>query len=127
MATALDIVTRALRSLRVLASGDTPSADEAADGLTALNDMLFAWRIDGIDLGHVALASSDTLDVPDDHLFTIRLSLAERLAGEYGAALSPDDLRAAELGRAALRAQYFSIQDLTSDNPLSSRNLANDW
>lgn len=127
MATALDIVTRALRSLRVIQSGETPDSDDAADALTALNDMLFAWRIDGIDFNHVSLASSDTLDVPDDHLLTIRLSLAERLAGEYGSSLSPEDIRAAELGRAALRAQYLNLKEQSTDHPLSRSNLATDW
>lgn len=112
MATASDIVTRALRTLRVISSGETPTADESSDGLTALNDMLAAWALDGIDLGHITLASSDTLDVPDMHLQTIRLALAERLAGEYGAELSSFDQIALSKGMTALQARYFNIPDL---------------
>lgn len=112
MATASDIVTRALRSLRVISSGETPTADESADGLTALNDMLAAWALDGIDLGHITLVAADELDVPDMHLQTIRLALAERLAGEYGAELAPADQIALSKGMTALQARYFSVPDL---------------
>lgn len=44
MATALDIITRGMRTINVLATGETPSAAEAQDGLTALNGMLDTWQ-----------------------------------------------------------------------------------
>jgi hypothetical protein len=117
MATALDIITRALRKIKVLASGESPSSEESADCLDALNDMLSAWSISGIDLAHTALALTDTLDVPDDHLEAIRLSLAERVADDFGAQLSPRDAMLAEEGRAALRAYHFSIKTIGIDHP----------
>ena len=40
MATGLDYVTDALREIGVLAAGQTPSAEDADDGLTALNDFI---------------------------------------------------------------------------------------
>lgn len=48
MTTARDIVTRALSELRVVAAGETPSADDLAAGLDALNAMIAAWRTESI-------------------------------------------------------------------------------
>lgn len=46
MATALDSIKRAMRLLGVLSIGETPTDDEAADGLTALNAMLESFAND---------------------------------------------------------------------------------
>jgi hypothetical protein len=56
MATALEVITRALRRLKVYAAGEEVGAEDAEDCLTALNDMLSGWAINGIDLAHTALA-----------------------------------------------------------------------
>lgn len=125
MATARDLITGALRDRRAIGLNATPTASEAAYGLDRLNAMLAGWRIKGIDFGHVTLALDDTLDVPDDHLQTVRLSLAERL-NAFGGALDDDDRIVAEIGRRDLLAQYFNIANLTSDHPLGSARLATD-
>jgi hypothetical protein len=43
MSTAADLIRGAFRVLGVLASGETPEAQEQADALEALNDMLDSW------------------------------------------------------------------------------------
>lgn len=43
MTTALDIINRSMRLLGVYSIGETPSADESADFLRALNAMLDSW------------------------------------------------------------------------------------
>lgn len=43
MATALDLITRAMRLIKVYGTGETVSPAEATDGLTALNAMLEDW------------------------------------------------------------------------------------
>ena len=48
MATVADVVTHALKQARVIAPGVTPSADEAADGLTCFQAMLDQWATSGL-------------------------------------------------------------------------------
>jgi hypothetical protein len=43
MSTALDLITGAARLLGVVRKGEALDADEASDGLSALNDMLASW------------------------------------------------------------------------------------
>ena len=124
MATASQVINRALKRLRVIGVGQSPMANETTDCLEALNDMLFAWRTDGIDIAHTTLISSTELDVPDDHIEPIALNLALRVGGMFGASLSQDDAMLARVGEAMLRAYHFSIADLESDNPLSRDNLS---
>ena len=48
MAVALDIIKTAMRHIGALATGETPTADEASDGLQALNDVLETWNLEGM-------------------------------------------------------------------------------
>lgn len=43
MATAADLIRRSMKLLGVLAAGETPRADEQADGLVELNHLLASW------------------------------------------------------------------------------------
>lgn len=54
MATALDIIKRSMRLLRLLGENEDPTTSEAEDGLTALNSMLDAWNIDRLMTYQVA-------------------------------------------------------------------------
>lgn len=45
---ALDLIKTAMRHIGVIATGETPSADEAVDGLRALNDVLERWSIESL-------------------------------------------------------------------------------
>lgn len=50
MATARDIITRAMKACRLLAPGELPSASEASDGLLLLNMMLSSWSNDNLNV-----------------------------------------------------------------------------
>lgn len=48
MTTARTIIKRALQKNGVLTKGETPSGDEASDGLDALNDLIASWSNDSL-------------------------------------------------------------------------------
>lgn len=50
MTTTLDLVTSALRRLRIVSLGQTPRAEYSKHALTALNDMIFEWEQSSINL-----------------------------------------------------------------------------
>lgn len=117
MTTASEVVTGALRLIGAYGVDETPSAEDAAAGLVALNQMLAGWGIEGIRLEHAPLALGDTLPYPDDHERPIRFNLAVELAPEYGAAatLSPTVVRTADTGKRMLKAVYTTPPKLRPD------------
>lgn len=48
MSTARDLIAGSLRILGAVATGETPSANEQNDALSALNDMLDSWSTEGL-------------------------------------------------------------------------------
>ena len=52
--TGLELIERSLRTIGVLASGETASAAEGADGLVALNDMVDQWSTEKLAVFSVA-------------------------------------------------------------------------
>lgn len=54
MATALSMMTRAMRLARVIGKGETLDDDEAADGLTALVSMLESWSTERLYAYYIA-------------------------------------------------------------------------
>ncbi len=65
MATAQDIIDRSLRLIGQIGAGLSPTADETADALEALNAMLGAWRNDrlmayAIQTQDITVSASDT-------------------------------------------------------------------
>lgn len=45
---AIDLIKKSMRLIGALATGETPSADEAQDGLRALNDVLESWSLESL-------------------------------------------------------------------------------
>jgi hypothetical protein len=66
MTTAGEIVSAALSDLLYTGVGETATGDDAATGLRMLNDMIFGWANDGVDVLHeeFTLASLFTFFVP---------------------------------------------------------------
>lgn len=124
--TYLDLIRRAMRSIGVLHHAENPTDSEAQDALDTLNDMLEAWRIEGVDLEYLTASLTDTVPYPNDHIAAMRYNLAAELAGEYGAEIPPVvAVRASELFK-MLRSQLMKVDTLSVDdalNPIYNPNL----
>ena len=48
MSTVRDLITASLLDLGAIASGESPTADEAADAFAALNNLLESWRLESL-------------------------------------------------------------------------------
>lgn len=115
MTTTAQIVTRALRKIRVVAKDEAAPAAEMSEGVDALNMMLHQWKLRGVDLTHTNLAASDTFSLdPEFEEGTVYL-LAERLAPDYN---RPAGFDADDFFR-AIQAAYMTIAVVTIPNPLT--------
>lgn len=89
--TILELITGALRKLNVINEVETPSAEQGAKCLEALNDMLEQWEEDGIKLQYFRQsATSATFPCPDYTIAGVRAALAIRVAGDFGAIVSTE-------------------------------------
>jgi len=86
MATAEEVISRALSLILVRQSESPLRPDEFQDGLEMLNDMMLSWDGEGLPLGYTELTTiSDVLTVPSTALLAIKQNLAVQLAPEFGA------------------------------------------
>lgn len=78
-----DIIERAFRKLRVVATDEPMTADQADAGLATLNQMMHGWKLMGIDLSHVDLGLTD--DFSMDAMFHegAIYQLCQRLSPEF--------------------------------------------
>ena len=110
MTTSLDIVTRALRRLNIIAPDESPEDSEAQSALDALNDMIGSWPAQGLQLQET--------DFPLDQRFNGALvaMLAIRIAEDYGKQAGPVLTRDARLGWSSLQAKYQPNHDVHFDH-----------
>src|SRR3990167_6326062 len=110
MATARDICAFALR--KIVGIGEDPDADQLADALERLNDMLAEWRIDGLDVGLTDdLVASDEVSLTDGYLSAVKFNLRVRVAENYNAELTATEINAAERGRMLVANTLLSFAD----------------
>ena len=85
MATCRDIVQRALRKIGVVAMDEAMTADQAETGMDALNMMMSALMLDGIDVAWNEAELSDQFAMePQFHEGCVYM-LANRLAPDFSA------------------------------------------
>lgn len=108
MTTATELVTAAFGKILVR-SADVPlEADELQDGISQLNRMMDAWNYS--TLGYTTVTSgSDTLTVPGYAEDGMIFGLAERLAPDYGAALTPEFNNAKKQAMKDLKKRVITI------------------
>lgn len=91
MAKVSEVITDALEDLVVQAEEAPVEQDEAGAVIRTLNDMMFAYAADGIDIGYTQVSSTaDVLTVPDGAIFGIKKNLAIALASKYEVPVTPD-------------------------------------
>ncbi len=85
---ALEIVTDALRYIGVISETETPSAEQGADGVRKLNELMASLEEDGRDFGYAQIAdTADTVVCPLGEVRTIKALLAVNMSPIYGAAI----------------------------------------
>lgn len=84
--TNVQLITDALRALNVIRESQTPNANQQANVLRFLNQMMFAWEADGTVLGYFEQTTpSDTCPIPQWAEMGVTYMLALAIAGDYGA------------------------------------------
>ena len=125
MATALDVISGALKLLGVRAA-EAPITDaEAQDGLESLNDMLNEWEIvRDISLGFETVdALQDVLSVSDGVIGGLKANLAVYMAPEYSREVSLSLERRAVMGMRAIQAYVLGFDVRYPDSlPIGSGN-----
>jgi hypothetical protein len=83
MATTLDIVTRAFRKAGITAHDDELTADQAAVGIAALNDMMHGWTLRVRTWAHSDLALGDVFPMPAPFHEGVVYMLAATIAPDF--------------------------------------------
>lgn len=82
--TALQVLNRAMRRIKVLAGEEALAAAEMVDGLVTMNGTMQGFSLRGIKYAHSDLAATDTVNMPDEQIDSLVWLIAEALAPEYG-------------------------------------------
>jgi hypothetical protein len=99
MSTNLQIITDSLRALNIVNEIETPSAEQAAQCLRKLNQMLAQWAVDGTVLGYFAQSdTSETCPIPDWAEYGVTNQLALYVAQDFGAEPPITVIAAADTG-----------------------------
>jgi hypothetical protein len=101
-------IRRALRIMGVIASGETPQAEDVADVLATLNALLAEWHVAEIGIPDYSVATEAatmSTDVADRE--AIAYQLAFRMAPEYGFEPTQSQVAAGAEAWARLCLRYF--------------------
>lgn len=104
MTTVVDIVSRALRILRVVDPDEAVEGRRFDNGMKALNAMMAAWEAYGRALGWSPVSNpADPMPTAPEFDEAIAYNLACKLRPEYGVTISPDTIEFAKSGLALIR------------------------
>lgn len=109
MATVKDIVQGGFKRV-IPDSVNDPTANEEADGLTALNDMMSALVFEGIHVNWETKALTDTFPLNNEHVQGVKAMLGKRLCEDFGRGVPPQLMKDARKGQSALY-KDFSIHE----------------
>ena len=115
----IDLVTDALRRATIIGQTASPSAEQGADAVTKLNDVMASLAGDGIDLGYNPKATTaETMVLPLEHVLTIKSLLVMAVCGGYGVDPPASDVSIAQAGyqRLLRQAIYANARETRTDN-----------
>lgn len=115
---ASQLITDALRLINVLMETETASAEQQAQGIRALNEMLAQWQAEGLNLNYIPVGTvTNTLTVPDGAVKGIKYNLAVDLAGYYGATIPAEVAKGATDGKATIEKICARTPNFQMDTP----------
>lgn len=83
--TALEMIADALRLVNIIDEVKAPSAEQTANGLRTMNQLMADWERDGIRIGwNVVASANDTIPLEAADERAVKYNLAVEFAGEYG-------------------------------------------
>lgn len=118
MATTREVITGALRNLKVLDALASAPAEDAALCLEKLNDMMFAWATKGVDVNHYELGLDSPFTLDDKHVRGAKALLAMEVAPDFGKDPSASVIQAADAGWRALLDEYNEPTEVGVDEAL---------
>ena len=115
--TANEVLTDAMRTLKLLASEESMTSAELVDGLRRMNNLMHGFGPRGIAYAHTTLSSTTVVNVPDELVGSLIWLVAEALAPEHGYTFTPDERNEITRAENALQAAYH-IQPPAQSEPM---------
>ena len=116
MSTNLQIITDSLRALNVINENETPSAEQGAQCLRKLNQMMALWAVDGTVIGYFAQTdTSATCPIPDWAESGVANHLALYVASDFGAEPTLPVIAAADTGMQTILRTVMNIALIGAD------------
>lgn len=91
MTTTLDIINGAFRKLAIKADDEALTADQLAEGLFALNNMMHSWPLHGIEYTHADIGADDAFPMAAKFNEAVIYLLARKISPDYSVAGVDDD------------------------------------
>jgi hypothetical protein len=114
------VVTDAMRNVNMMAAGQNPSGEEAAEALRTLNDMMLSLPATGVHTGWTELDLTDDFPLEDRHIEGVKWMLSEALVPANGMSLTREQQGKATNGRLLLEADYKILERLRVDGALAA-------
>ena len=125
---ALEYVTDALRYIGVISETETPSAEQGADGVRKLNELMASLEEDGIDLGYAQIAdTADTVVIPLGEVRTVKALLAVNMAPIYGAEITEVVANVAGTGYSRMLRNALLLAQIPAPLPTASHGAGGQY
>lgn len=117
-----ELVSSAMRAIRVTQAGENPTAGEYAVGIERLNNMVSGWRNMGLQIDYSNIEAADggnTVGFDEEDIGAITSSLSVELCDDYGKEPTPALLKRAYIGYSGLYVKWYSGPSMRVDDALT--------